>query len=577
MSEHIFFQLAGILVIAFIVSYLVKMFKQPVIIGYILAGILVSPFFIKFGATNEVIDIFSKIGIAFLLFIVGLHLNPRAIRDIGVQSFFIALAQMILTFVLTFVISLKLLELDSISSLYVGIALAFSSTIIVMKLISDKKQLDSLYGRLSIGILIVQDIVAVAVLIFLSSMNGETNFISLAVKTLLIGGGMVAGLFLFGFFVLSRLTKSIARSQELLFLFSICWCFLVAALFAFVGFSLEIGALVAGVVLSITPYSTEISSRIKPLRDFFLIIFFIILGLNIDIAGIDNIIANALILSTIVIIFKPIFLMTFMALFKYTKRTNFLVGTTLAQISEFSLIILILGASLNHISVEILYTLTLTLIITIFTSSYMIIYSSQFYQKMSRVVSIFERKKILNRERTTGKKYDAILFGYNRTGFDILRILNKLKKSYLVVDYNPDVISTLRRFRIPSLYGDAEDREFLDELKLEDIDLAVSTIPDYEVNLSLVKSVRLVNSKAVIIVKALDVKDALELYKNGANYVLTSDFLGGEYVSKMIGALGMNMKKYEEEKGKHIKKLEEITRRAKGRLRLSSRSNKGFR
>ena len=574
--EDIFFQLAAILVIAFLVSYVVRLFKQPIIIGYIIAGIIVSPFLIKFGSTTDIIDIFSKIGIAFLLFIVGLHMNPQVVKEIGTQSLLIGLAQRILTCILTFLISFRLLGFEALSSFYIGLALAFSSTIIIMKLLSDKRQLDSLYGKISIGILIIQDLTAILVLIFISSTNSGANFGTLAINVILIGGGLILGLFLFGFFVLSRITRGIARSQELLFLFSICWCFLVAALFSFFGFSIEIGALIAGMVLSISPYSIEISAKIRPLRDFFLIIFFIILGLNLNLAGIKSVIVNALILSMIALIFKPVILMSFMAMFKYTKRTNFLVGTTLAQISEFSLIILILGVSLGHIPAEILYTLTLTLIITILGSTYMIIYSKKFYRMMSGVVSVFERKKIRKDRKRLKRNYDAILFGYNRTGFDILKSLTKLKKPYLVVDFNPDTIATLNKFRVPCLYGDIDDSELLKELKLDKIDLAISTVPDYEINKLLIESIRVLNADAIIIARATNINEALELYKKGANYVLTPNFLGGEHVGKMIKTLKTSKKGYDKEKEKHIKRLEEIMKKSKGRLRLSSHSNGNF-
>ncbi len=564
MSEQIFFQLAAILVIAFLVSYVIRLLKQPLIMGYIITGIIVSPFLIKFGATAEVIDLFSKIGIAFLLFIVGLHLNPKVIKEIGAHSLFIGLLQMIVIFGITFFIFFNLLNFDLISSFYVGIALAFSSTIIVMKLLSDKKHLDSLYGKLSIGILIIQDLVAVAVLIFISSTTGEGNFGALALKTLLIGGGLFGVLFLIGFFVLPKITKTVARSQELLFLFSVCWCFLVAALFAIFGFSLEVGALIAGVILSVTPYSTEISSKIRPLRDFFLIIFFIILGLNLDISNIKEIVIYALILSAIALTLKPIVLMTFMALFKYTKRTNFLVGTTLAQISEFSLIILILGVSLGHVSSEILNILTLTLVLTILGSTYMVIFSKTLYEKMFRFVSIFESKKIKGDIKHLNKEYSAILFGYNRTGFDILKSLTKLKKPYLVVDFNPDTINVLNKFRVPSLYGDADDPELIAGLRLEKIDLAISTIPTYDSNFLLIESIKSVNPNAIIITRANTINEALELYKKGADYVLTPSFLSGEHLSRMINNIKISKKGYEKEKQKHLKRLSEISKKNNG-------------
>lgn len=566
--EPIFFQLAAILLIAFIVSYIVRVLKQPVVIGYILAGILISPFLIKFGATIEIIDVFSKIGIAFLLFIVGLHLNPKVIKEIGAQSLVVGLAQMILTFGLTFVISFFLLNFDVITSSYIGIALAFSSTIIIMKLLSDKHQLDSLYGKLSIGILIIQDLVAVAVLMFVSSttyLNGS----SFAFKGLLFGGAVIVILFLLGFFVLPKVLKSVARSQELLFLFSICWCFLLAALFSYLGFSLEIGALLAGIILSLSPYSTEISSKIRPLRDFFIIIFFIILGLNIQISSLSSIIYNAVIFSAIVLIVKPIILMTFMAMFKYTKRTNFLLGITLGQISEFSLIVLTLGVAVGHISVEILYTLTLTLVITIFASSYMIIYSNKFYKKMYKFASLFERKRI-KKSRKIKKYYDSILFGYNRTGFSILKTLKKLKKKYLVVDFNPDTITNLNKFRVPCLYGDVDDPELLNELPLDKVGLVVSTIPDFETNFLLIETIRLVNPDAVLICRAHTVDDALELYTKGADYVLTPHFLGGEHLSKIIREIKDNKKKYSELKKKHLKTLQEVLKHSQGKLRIDS-------
>jgi len=173
--------------------------------------------------------------------------------------------------------------------------------------------------------------------------------------------------------------------------------------------------------------------------------------------------------------------MFLMGLFKYTKRTNFLVGTTLAQISEFSLIILVLGVSLGHITSEISHTLILTMVITIFFSSYIVIHSKSFYKYMKGFAKIFERKNI-RKDRKIKKRYDAILFGYNRVGFSILRILRKIKRNYLVVDFNPDTISTLTKYKIPCLYGDVDDPELLEELPLDKIKIAISTVPEFETN-----------------------------------------------------------------------------------------------
>ncbi|MFH1585290.1 MAG: cation:proton antiporter [archaeon] len=563
--ELVFIQIAIILFMAFVVSYIVRAFRQPILIGYIITGIIIAFIIesgaIDLGAAEGIIDLFSQFGIAFLLFIVGLHLNPRVIKEIGTPSLVIGLGQIILTFILGFLLSISVLGFDTIPSIYIAIALTFSSTIILMKLLSDQRQLDSLFGKISIGILIIQDLVAISVLMFISSLSGDIGSSSL--QKIISGGGIIVFLFLIGFFVLPRITKNIARSQELLFLFSICWCFIIAALFSLLDLGIEIGALIAGVVLSLSPYSTEISSKIRPLRDFFLIIFFIILGLKIPISNLSSIITHALILSLFVLIVKPIILMGLMAFSGYTKRTNFQVGTSLAQISEFSLIVLLAASAVLPSSTitEIIPTLALTLVITIIFSSYFIIYSQGFYNKMSRIISIFERRK-LKKQKKVRKNYDAILFGYNRIGFNILQSLKKIKKDYLIVDFNPDTIDDLTKLRIPCLYGDVYDPDFIEELPLEKLKLAVSTIPDFETNFLLIESIRLVNPNAIIILRAHQIEEALDLYKKGANYVLTPHFLGGEYISKMIKELGLHEKDYEEEKMKHIENLKRM--RAKG-------------
>jgi len=187
----------------------------------------------------------------------------------------------------------------------------------------------------------------------------------------------------------------------------------------------------------------------------------------------------------------------------------------------------------------------------------MIIYSQKFYEKISWFVSFFEKKHI-KKDRKIRKDYDAILFGYNRIGFSILRSLKKIKKNYLVVDFNPDTIESLTKFRIPCIYGDVYDLELLRDLPLDKIKLAVSTLPDFETNFLLIESIRVVNPDAIIIVRAHQIKEALDLYKKGASYVLTPHFLGGEYVAKMIEHDEIDDEKYLEEKKKHVDTLKKM-------------------
>ena len=327
---------------------------------------------------------------------------------------------------------------------------------------------------------------------------------------------------------------------------------------------MEIGALLAGVILSTSPYATEISSKIRPLRDFFLIIFFIILGLKIEFSSFGSIIVNALIFSGIALFLKPLILMGFMRIFGYTKRTNFMLGVTLSQISEFSIIVLGMGVAMSYVLPEVVNTIVLTLILTILISTYFTIYSDKLYKVFSRFLIIFENKKVRarRRERRINKEYDAILFGYNRIGFNLLNSLKKLKRSYLVVDFNPDVVKDLTRFRIPSLYGDAFDLELLEDLPLKKVKIVVSTIPEIETNKLLLQVTKSINPKALMVLRAHTIEDARTLYEAGADYVLTPHFLGGEYLARMLKHYGTDKKDYKMEKRKHLKLLDKYT--AKG-------------
>jgi len=257
-----------------------------------------------------------------------------------------------------------------------------------------------------------------------------------------------------------------------------------------------------------------------------------------------------------VLLLKPVITMGLMAMMGYTKRTNFMVGTALAQISEFSLIILALGVVSSQLAPDILSTLTFTGIITITLSTYLISYSNGIYSKLSGILSVFEKSN-LRKNKRIDKQYDAILFGYNRIGFGILDSFKKIKKDCLVVDFNPDTIDCLSRFRVPCIYGDAYDSDFLKELPLKKLSLAVSTIPDFETNVLLVEYLRTVNPGAIVILRASNIKDALELYRKGASYVLTPHFLGGEYVAHMIIEDKTDEKGYKLEREKHIKMLNE--------------------
>lgn len=554
--EQVFVNLSLILIIAVGISVVMKLLRQPLIIGYILTGIFVGPYFLNLLSSSVTLGVFSQIGVALLLFTVGLHLNPKVIKEVGKVSLITGVGQVLFTFAIGFLISLSL-NFSVVASIYIALALTFSSTIIMMKLVSDKGDLDSVYGKISIGFLIVQDLIAVFVLMAISSSSVGLGFSDLVVRTLLLGSLTVVGIFVISWKVLPIALKKIARSQEFLFLFSVSWCLALASLFIHLNFSLEIGALIAGVALSTTAYSNEISSKMRPLRDFFIVLFFIVIGSQMVIGDVAKNVVPIIIFSSLILLGNPFIVMVLMGALGYTKRTGFLAGLTVAQIGEFSIILASLGVVVGHLTTEILSLITVISLITIAGSTYLVTYSEWLYSKLSRYLGIFEKKN-RKKEVILKKDYDAILFGYNRIGFGILKSLKKINKNYLVVDYNPDTISGLTKFEIPCLYGDVGDSELLEELPLEKIKIAVSTVPDFETNELLINSVRRVNSNAIIIVRAHKIEDALELYARGASYVLTPHFLGGEYVSRMLKNFKSDSKEYQREKAKHLGLLNDM-------------------
>lgn len=550
---EVFVQISIVIAIVLAVSLVMRFLRQPLIIGYIVSGIIVGPFVFNMITHSQTLQVFSDFGIAFLLFIVGLHLSPKVVKEVGKISLITGVGQVVFTVIFGFLIAWGF-GFSLITSLYIAIALTFSSTIIITKLLSDRGDLGSLYGKISIGFLLVQDLIAILILIVISSLSVGGDIISSIGITLLKGAVLVSILIPISMFVLPRMQKFFARSQEFLFVFAIAWGLGLASLFFYMGLSLEVGALIAGIILSVSPYNFEISSRMKPLRDFFLISFFILLGSQMVLEGFGTYLVPAIIFSLFILIGNPLIVMVLMGLFGYTKRTGFMAGLTVAQISEFSLILIALGIKVGHLTPEILSFVTFIGLLTIAGSAYMIIFADKVYPRISKFLSVFEKKN-RKRERALDKEYDAILFGYNRIGFSILKSLKAIKKRYLVVDFNPDIVSDLEKMGIPVLYGDAYDSDLIKSLSLEKVELVISTVPDPDANLLLIDIVKMANPKAVIIVRAHSIPEALDLYKKGASYVLTPHFLGGEYVAQMITDFKGDGKGYINEKDKHIKML----------------------
>lgn len=550
-----FVEFSVVIVIAAVLSLLVRILKQPPLVGYILTGLLVGPYAFNTLHAPELLNTFSEFGIALLLFIVGLHLSPKVIKEVGKASLVIALIQITFNIILGFLMS-KAFHYSNIEAAFIGVALSFSSTIIVLKMLYDHEALDKLHGKLAIGLLLVQDIVAMVILVVVSALSAGGTPQEIVFPLVLKGSFLAVVLYVSYKLLLPRIMSYFAKSQELMFLFTLAWGMGMASLFEQMGFSVEIGALTAGVVLSLSPYSYEMSSKMRPLRDFFLVVFFIALGYQIVIEDVVSLIPQAVVFSAFILIVNPLLVMTAVSLLGYSRKSGFLAGIAVAQISEFSLIILRIGYEEGHIGTDILTLMTIVGITTITLSTYMILYADVLYIKLAPVLSIFETRHPKDHPERE-MHYDIMLFGSNRIGYDFVEIFLKSHAHFLVVDFNPQTVKDFQERGVPSLYGDASDAEFLDDLNIEACRMIISTIPDFETNAFLLEKAKSRKKHIVILVVAHQIHDAFELYKLGADYVIMPHFLGGKYASSLVHRYGFHREKYDEEREHQLKSLTE--------------------
>ena len=519
-----------------------------------MSGLILGPLFLNLVHSTEVIETFSKLGISILLFIVGLHLSPKIVAEVGSVSLVTGLGQILFTSVIGFFISL-FLGLDRTAALYVAIALTFSSTIIILKLLSDKGEMHSLYGKIAVGFLLVQDIVATLILIVVSSL-AHANGVSLPLvllTMLLKGTGVGVGIVLLQKYVVPKLLNTASNSTELLFIFSLTWALGFSAVFHAIGLSVEVGALISGVILSSSPFAEEISSRLKPLRDFFIVLFFVLLGSSMQFDGGFSLVLPVVVLSAFVLIGNPIIVIILMNLLGYHKKTGFQAGLTVAQISEFSLILSTLGFSVGHISQEVLTIITLVGLVTIAGSTYLILFSDAIYSKTEALLSLLELRK--NNQASTGKyaKIDAMLFGFNRVGKTFSTTFNDLGYSVGVVDFDPNTLERLPKKGINYYYGDAQNVEFLSELPLGKTKFVVSSIKNLETNLTLVGFIAQQHPKSLCIVFAETLQEAQALYDAGATYVVLPHFVGAEATAAFIRRVGFSPESFGRKRAQMLK------------------------
>lgn len=552
---HHFVEIAVLMGIAAIIALAMRLLRQPLIIGHILTGLLVGPFVLNLVQSAETLRLFGELGIAFLLFSVGLGLSPHVLRTFGRVAVVTGLGQVIFTTLAGIGICLAL-GFNLISAIYISIALAFSSTIIILKLISDRGDLDKLYAKIAIGFLLVQDIIAVILLFAIPIISTEGGSLITLLTMAAKGIALAAVVLLIAKYGIARLNNYLANTQELLFLFANAWGMVIAGLFLLIGFSLESGALIAGIALATLPTRHEIASRLLPLKDFFIVVFFIYLGSQMALGDITSVIGPAIILSLLVLIGNPLILMVIMGWLGYRKKTSLFTGLTVAQISEFSLILIALGVRLGHLEGKVLSLVTLVGLITICGSTYFFIYGDTIYRFLSRYLTIFERKTA-HEISPTNEQYDTILFGAGRVGTEFVELFTRQQKKLLVIEHDPEVLSRLNKQGIDTEYGDGSDIALLEDIDMRHTSLIVSTIPEVEANMVITRYAKRINPDIRCIAVAHHAQEALTLYDAGIDYVILPHVLGARYAAKLTEQYSDQTDQLADLRSNHVRSLQE--------------------
>lgn len=560
MAEQIFYGISMILGIVLISLWITRAFKQPLIIWYIVAWILSSIFFPELLHGNHALESFSTIWISLLLFMVWMELHPKIIKDIWKTSLIAWSSQVIITALLWFGLSM-LLWFDIITAWYIWVGFAFSSTIVILKLLDDIWKTESTFGRLSIGILIIQDVIVMLLFIALWAINNAWWQWWLEIAWILLAKiiGIWAWMYILSKYIIPKVTSIIAKSSEFLFLFAIWRVFILWSLFYKLWFGVEIWALIAWITLASSAYRFEINSRIKSLRDFFIVMFFVLLWSHVQFTTNIAFYIKVAILSWFVLLIKPIIVDLILWSMWHTRKNSFLTWLSIWQISEFSFLFIWMGISTWVINdPEVLSIITLTWLVTITISSYYILHGEKRYPKIRKYLRILPGKRHRNYKKWNKFNPEVILFWFWKFGNKLYESLKTKNKNILVIDENPSIIAHLEANNIKNRYWDMGDLEFLKDLNLTNTKMIISTIKDYEDNLTLIENIKWWTwhkHNIILILMSHQAEEAIDLYSKWADHVILPHYIWANHTSLLLEDYGLNLQKFAENKKKKINEL----------------------
>ena len=529
--------------VAAVFAFIASKLKQPPILAYLAAGTLIGPEIgLQWITDQATIEVISEVGLILLLFIIGLEMDVKKLRASGNPVMVTGILQFLLCAALGLLffypLGFRLGQQDALGGrfglAYMAVTVALSSTMIVVKLLYDKFELDTLPGRITLGILVFQDMWAIIVLAM------QPNLLKPQIVPLVASFGngilLVAVTALLSRYLLPPLFRSIAKLPELMLVASLAWCFLVSSGAHYAELSREMGALIAGITLSTLPYNLDVIAKVTSIRDFFVTLFFVALGMKIPMPT-PSLLALATLSSLFLIASRFLSIFPVLYRMRYGHRVSLLPAINLSQISEFSLVIASLGLAFGHIDSQLVSLIIFVFAITSTVSTYMMKYSYPLYQILSRWLT---RLRVADLdaleeqpEAHAGHPGKQVVFlGFYREASSLLHEFelqstdngrHPLLDETLVIDFNPEVHTELRRRGVECIYGDIAHMDTLYHAEIHNAELVISTITDAILkgtdNMRILRQVRHLCPKAKVIVTAESIRRALELYEQGADYV----------------------------------------------------------
>ena len=544
MHADILPQIAFAIVVAALLSVFAYRLRQPVILGYIIAGIIVGETEGLGLVTTEQVEPIAELGLILLLFMIGLEIDLKKLRRAGAAIVSAGVGQ----FLVCVALGLGFFPLlgfglggGELSAAYLAVSAALSSTTIVVKLLYDKGELDTNAGRITLGVLVFQDIWAILFLALQPELR-DPSMVTLLVS-LAKGAGVVAFALAASRWVLPIIFRSIAKVPELMVLGALAWCFGIVLVSGALGLSLEMGALIAGVALSTFPYNLDVIAKVVSLRDFFITLFFVTLGTKIPRPDGDAVLL-ALATSGFLIVSRFLSLVPLLRLAGADNRLSVIPAINLAQISEFSLVICTLGLRMGHIDARVMAIVVLTLVLTSVVSTYAITYN---HHLLAALRPLLERIGLRDphahghpEDHTVARP--IVFLGFARQASSLLEELLRerpdLAHEIAVIDFNPAVAEELRRRGVLAVYGDISHLDTLHHAHVPHARVVISTLADEVLkgttNDRLLRQVKALAPEARVIVTADVIEQARELYAAGAAHVFVPRLAGARELAPVV-------------------------------------------